>query len=289
MATRHSGEDHHVRTIQACSAGPASADGARLRGRGDAARRAHGRPSRPRRRAAERRSATCARASTRCSSCSRGCAAGTSRRTGSDDHPAHEAYRTRSPGPSGRRRTGCVTGDRRLRRPDLRVPAARGRPGLRAPRRPGRRPGGDPRTRARPAPHDRSATRCSPTRRWSAGTPRPARHLAHEGGRPAGSSARAAWRRCAASAILPGARRGTAATPAAGIAIKIEDGDGYERGTWAATVEALAPGRRARRPGAPRPRPLPPAGRSLDPHGRVGGRGGRRVRARARGRARQLG
>ena len=40
-------------------------------------------------------------------------------------------------------------------------------------------------------------------------------------------------------AILPGPRSGTSEARATGMAIKIEDGDGYERGTWAATVEAL--------------------------------------------------
>jgi L-asparaginase II len=42
-------------------------------------------------------------------------------------------------------------------------------------------------------------------------------------------------------AILPGPRAGGAssAAGAGGIAVKIEDGDGYDRGTWAASVEAL--------------------------------------------------
>jgi L-asparaginase II len=40
--------------------------------------------------------------------------------------------------------------------------------------------------------------------------------------------------------ILPGARCGTSDTGATGVALKIEDGDGYDRGTYAATVEALA-------------------------------------------------
>lgn len=40
-------------------------------------------------------------------------------------------------------------------------------------------------------------------------------------------------------AILPGARSGTSEAGPTGMAIKIEDGDGYDRGTWAATVEAL--------------------------------------------------
>jgi L-asparaginase II len=73
-------------------------------------------------------------------------------------------------------------------------------------------------------------------------------------------------------AILPGMRpggNGGGPTPATGIAIKIEDGDGYERGTWAATVEVLV------QAGALDPQAVrmlaryhrPPV---LDPHGRVG-------------------
>ena len=83
--------------------------------------------------------------------------------------------------------------------------------------------------------------------------------------------------------ILPGARgERTPARP--GSRIKIEDGDGYDRGTWAARVEAL------RQAGVLEGQALrvlaryhrPPI---LDPHGRVGGRGGPGVRARARRRA----
>ncbi|MFL5771472.1 MAG: asparaginase [Chloroflexota bacterium] len=40
-------------------------------------------------------------------------------------------------------------------------------------------------------------------------------------------------------AILAGPRTSGAQTGASGMAVKIEDGDGYERGTWAASVEAL--------------------------------------------------
>ena len=40
-------------------------------------------------------------------------------------------------------------------------------------------------------------------------------------------------------AILAGPRGSGGTAPASGMAIKIEDGDGYDRGTWAATVEAL--------------------------------------------------
>jgi L-asparaginase II len=42
-----------------------------------------------------------------------------------------------------------------------------------------------------------------------------------------------------AIAILPGPRNGTSEAGPTGMAVKIEDGDGYDRGTWAATVEAL--------------------------------------------------
>ncbi len=70
-------------------------------------------------------------------------------------------------------------------------------------------------------------------------------------------------------AILPGPRNGTSEAGATGMAIKIEDGDGYERGTWAATVEALRQAGvldgGALRDLARYHRPT-----ILDPHGRVG-------------------
>jgi L-asparaginase II len=74
-------------------------------------------------------------------------------------------------------------------------------------------------------------------------------------------------------ALLPGVRPGLngggASSDATGIALKIEDGDGYERGTWAATVETLAQAgvldASELRQLARYHRPL-----SLDPHGRVG-------------------
>ena len=70
-------------------------------------------------------------------------------------------------------------------------------------------------------------------------------------------------------AILPGARVGTQGKGASGMAIKIEDGDGYDRGTWAASVEAL------RQAGALDGQALRVLARYhkptiLDPHGRVG-------------------
>ena len=40
--------------------------------------------------------------------------------------------------------------------------------------------------------------------------------------------------------ILPGPRARAQSAAASGMAVKIEDGDGYDRGTWAASVEALA-------------------------------------------------
>jgi L-asparaginase II len=70
-------------------------------------------------------------------------------------------------------------------------------------------------------------------------------------------------------AILPGPRFGTHDEGATGLAIKIEDGDGYDRGTWAATVEAL------RQAGALDDHALRFLGhyhrpQSRDPHGRLG-------------------
>jgi len=68
-------------------------------------------------------------------------------------------------------------------------------------------------------------------------------------------------------AVLPG--RTGPGTAASGIAIKIEDGDGYERGIWSATVEVLDQAgvldAQALRALARYHRPV-----DLDPHGRVG-------------------
>jgi hypothetical protein len=70
-----------------------------------------------------------------------------------------------------------------------------------------------------------------------------------------------------AIAILHGPRVGNG-TAASGLAIKIEDGDGYDRGTWAASIEALRQAGvldgQALRALARYHRPA-----SLDPHGRV--------------------
>lgn len=69
--------------------------------------------------------------------------------------------------------------------------------------------------------------------------------------------------------ILAGPRSGTSSTGASGLAVKIEDGDGYDRGTWAASVEAI---RQAGILDGQALRVLaryhrPPI---LDPHGRLG-------------------
>ena len=70
-------------------------------------------------------------------------------------------------------------------------------------------------------------------------------------------------------AILAGPRTGTQYAGASGLAVKIEDGDGYDRATWAASVEALRQAGvldgQALRVLARYHRPT-----SLDPHGRVG-------------------
>ena len=67
--------------------------------------------------------------------------------------------------------------------------------------------------------------------------------------------------------ILPGARG--AGSAASGMAIKIEDGDAEDRGTWAATIEALRQAGvvegQALRVLARYHRPL-----DVDPHGRTG-------------------
>ena len=72
-----------------------------------------------------------------------------------------------------------------------------------------------------------------------------------------------------AIAILPGPRNGSTAGAATGLAVKIEDGDGYDRGTWAASIEAL------RQAGVLDGQALRVLARyhtpaTLDPHGRVG-------------------
>ena len=70
-------------------------------------------------------------------------------------------------------------------------------------------------------------------------------------------------------AILPGPRNGTSEAGPSGMAVKIEDGDGYDRGTWAVSVEALRQAGvldgGALRELARYHRPT-----ILDPHGRVG-------------------
>jgi L-asparaginase II len=68
-------------------------------------------------------------------------------------------------------------------------------------------------------------------------------------------------------AILAGPRANGRSAPASGLAIKIEDGDGYDRGTWAASIEALV------QAGVLDGQPLRMLGRyhrpiSADPHGR---------------------
>jgi L-asparaginase II len=70
-------------------------------------------------------------------------------------------------------------------------------------------------------------------------------------------------------AILAGPRAGSTDSGPSGLAVKIEDGDGYDRGTWAASIEAL------RQTGALDGQALRVLARYhrptvLDPHGRVG-------------------
>jgi L-asparaginase II len=69
-------------------------------------------------------------------------------------------------------------------------------------------------------------------------------------------------------AILPGVRASGSSVGPTGMAVKIEDGDGYDRGTWAASVEAL---RQAGVIDAAALRSLDRYHRpvTLDPHGRA--------------------
>ena len=69
-------------------------------------------------------------------------------------------------------------------------------------------------------------------------------------------------------AILPGPRARSQSAAASGMALKIEDGDGFDRGTWAASIEALA------QAGVLDGQPLRVLGRyhrpiTADPHGRA--------------------
>ena len=198
-----------------------------------------------------------------------------------DGHPAQVAYRRSSPGRSGRRRTKLRTSIDGCGVPTYAFPLreiARAYAFLADPT---AVPASDPRSSLAPSlvqvrdamlanpemvggSRERLDTSLMKARRG------PRRQQGRDGGAPrAGPPAR----------LL-----GVAGAAASGIALKVEDGDGYERGTWAATVEVLRPGRRARRPGAPRPGALSPAGR---PGPARPGRGGgdRRLRARAGGRA----
>lgn len=72
-----------------------------------------------------------------------------------------------------------------------------------------------------------------------------------------------------AIAILPGPRSGTTTVGPSGLAVKIEDGDGHDRGTWAASIEGL------RQAGVVDGQALRMLARYhrpaiLDPHGRLG-------------------
>jgi L-asparaginase II len=69
--------------------------------------------------------------------------------------------------------------------------------------------------------------------------------------------------------ILPGPRTGTSIATATGMAVTIEDGDGYDRGTWAVSVDALRQAG-ALDPGAVRELARYHRPAVYDPHGRLG-------------------
>ena len=114
------------------------------------------------------RSGTCAPASTRSRSCCPDSRAGTPTDYWREDHPSQAAYREVVARAFGDDAGQAPHRDRRLRRPDLRVPASRGRQGLRD----AGRPVGAAVERFAVLPRRgadaSSATRCSPIRRWSA-------------------------------------------------------------------------------------------------------------------------
>ena len=103
------------------------------------------------------------------------------------EHPAHVAYREAVAAVFDVAPDAAADRHRRLRRPHLRVPAARGRAGVRDAG--GSRRRSRPTTGGRPSRRTwcRSATRCCAHPELVGGHPRPARHLADEGGRRAAS------------------------------------------------------------------------------------------------------
>ena len=264
-----------------CSGGPASARPGSPRHRGHAARRADRRPTRARRRASPatiRHMCSGPALGRSCSSPAR--TAGRPTTTGWTSTRPRSRSRRSSRARSGRRRRSSGPRHRRLRRPDAtRSRCARSPAPTRSWPIPAAVPANDPRAALAPVAHASSATRCSPTRRWSAGTrdrldtsvmkalPGPDRREGRDGG-----AARPRDPARAARADGRPRRR-------SGMALKIEDGDGYDRGTWAASIEALAQagvldGQALRVLGATtgRSRPIRTAG---------GRRGDRLVRARA--------
>ena len=184
------------------------------------------------------------------------------------DHPAHEAYRSAVARRLRGRAGQPADGDRRLRRPDLRVHPDRGGPGLRA-------AGGPVRPRraatraAELAPHltiirdamlanpemiggsrerlDTSLMKALPGRIVSKSGMEALRGMAH----PAGPARQRLERRADRARDQDRGRR----------RLRARVVGGHGRGA--------PPGGRARRPAAARAGPLPPAGDSLDPHGRA--------------------
>ena len=157
--------------------------------------------------------------------------------------------------------------DRRLWRGDVRLPAATGRPGVRAAGGPGAVPAKDSRRSLAPAlTLVRDAMLANPEMIGGRHDRLDTSLMKAAEGRVISKAGMEALR---GMAILPGPRVDSNGTAASGMAVKIEDGDGYDRGTWAASIEAL------RQAGVLDTQALRALARYhkptiLDPHGRVG-------------------
>ena len=225
------------------------------------------------------RSGTCAPASTRCSCCSRSSAAGRSRRTGRTTTRPRRRYREAVARRVRRRARQARDRHRRLRHPRP-TPSRCARSPGRTRSSPTRTavPAADPRAALAPSLVDDPRRDDRPPGARGR-DPRPARHLAHEGGRRAGSSARAAWRGCAASGSCP--------APAATGSPRVRASRSRSRTATARTGRpGRRPSRRSGRSACSRARrcacsPATTGRRVLDPHGRVAAEAIAGVRARA--------
>ena len=243
----------------ALPAGGRQPDPARLRHRGHAARRADRGPAGPRRRAARRRSATCARASTRSFILLARLSGWPLETYWQPEHPPGRPIAARSPRAFGRRAgeppdaRSTAAGSATYAFPLREVARA-----LRPPGRPVGRPGRRPAPRAGARTDDRSATRCWPTPRWSPGS-RDRLDTSLMKALPGRIVSKAGMEALRGLAILPGPRA-TASTRSDRPGDQDRGRRRLRAGDLGGDGRGAPPGRRARRAAAARARPLPPAG-----------------------------